>query len=227
MVRIAGLVVLAAAGLAVGVLAASGATSKPAVTRVTVTATEFRFTLSRRTIPTGAVVFTVVNRGKLAHDFKIAGRKTPLLKPGQSTTLRVTFARKGRYGYLCTVAGHAAAGMKGQLAVGMPAITTTAAPPVTATTTISGPATTVNVGMFEYRFDLSPTTIPAGKVTFVVTDDGSLVHNFDVVGVKAGAYLSPGQSETWTVGLAPGTYQIKCDVPFHADRGMAGTITVG
>ena len=224
--RIAGLVVLAAVGLATGVLAASGATSRP-VTRVTVSATEFEFTLSRQSVPIGTVVFTVVNRGKLAHDFRIAGHTTPLLKPGRSATLRVTFTRKGRYGYVCTVAGHAAAGMKGVLAVGTGPLTTPPSAPVTTTTTtITGPATTVDVGMYEYRFDLSQTTIPAGKVTFVVTNDGSLVHNFDVVGVKAGAYLSPGQSETWTVGLSPGTYDFKCDVPFHADRGMAGKITV-
>jgi hypothetical protein len=55
----------------------------------------------------------VKNVGKLKHDFEISGRKTKLLSPGQSDTLRVTFLRKGAYPYKCTVAGHAAAGMKG------------------------------------------------------------------------------------------------------------------
>ncbi|HEY8627755.1 MAG TPA: plastocyanin/azurin family copper-binding protein [Gaiellaceae bacterium] len=40
------------------------------------------------------------------------------------------------------------------------------------------------------------------------------------------ALLSRGQSETWTVGLPPGTYTYVCDVPFHADRGMTGALTV-
>ena len=85
---------------------------------VTVVAEEFSFTLSRRTAPVGTVIFTVVNKGKLSHDFKIAGKKTALIKPGKRTTLKVVFRKKGHYSYVCTVRGHAAAGMKGVLAVG-------------------------------------------------------------------------------------------------------------
>jgi uncharacterized cupredoxin-like copper-binding protein len=55
----------------------------------------------------------VTNVGAVPHDFSIAGRTTKLLSHGQSDTLRVTFLRKGTYPYKCTVAGHAAAGMKG------------------------------------------------------------------------------------------------------------------
>jgi iron uptake system component EfeO len=79
---------------------------------VTVTATEFKFKLSAASAPHGTVVFTLVNKGKLPHDFKIAGKKTPLLKPGKSAKLTVTL-KAGKYKYICTVAGHAAAGMKG------------------------------------------------------------------------------------------------------------------
>jgi uncharacterized cupredoxin-like copper-binding protein len=52
------------------------------------------------------------------------------------------------------------------------------------------------------------------------------VHNFDIEGVKVGALLAPGTSETWTVALAPGTYIYQCDVPFHAQRGMIANLTV-
>lgn len=76
---------------------------------------ELRFTLSKRTVPEGLVTFTVTNRGKLAHDFKIAGKKTPLVKAGRRTSLKVTFKKAGRYPFLCTVPGHAAGGMKGVL----------------------------------------------------------------------------------------------------------------
>jgi uncharacterized cupredoxin-like copper-binding protein len=86
--------------------------------------------------------------------------------------------------------------------------------------------TTVNVGMFEYRFELSQNTVPSGTVTFVITNKGTEQHNFDISGVKAGAILAPGQSETWTVALAPKTYNYVCDVPFHIDRGMVGQLTV-
>jgi len=51
------------------------------------------------------------------HNFKIDGKKTPLLQPGKSAALVVTFKKPGKYSYLCTVPGHAAAGMKGVFTV--------------------------------------------------------------------------------------------------------------
>jgi uncharacterized cupredoxin-like copper-binding protein len=109
----------AAALLAVvGVVAAPalGARTHAAGTAVTVTATEFHFKLSKTSVPHGSVTFTVVNKGKLSHDFKIGGKKTPLIKPGKSAKLTVTL-KKGKAAYLCTVPSHAAAGMKGTLTV--------------------------------------------------------------------------------------------------------------
>jgi len=90
------------------------------ITTVSVTAgkpSEFRFKLSKLSVPDGIVIFKVTNSGALPHDFKISGRKTPLLSPGQSNTLRVTIRKAGAYPFICTVSGHAAAGMKGVLKV--------------------------------------------------------------------------------------------------------------
>lgn len=86
-------------------------------TRVTVVMKEFRFVLSTRTVRVGAITFRLVNRGRLAHDIKIAGRKSARIAPGKRGLLRVVFRRAGRYPYRCTVPGHAAAGMKGVLKV--------------------------------------------------------------------------------------------------------------
>jgi plastocyanin len=86
--------------------------------------------------------------------------------------------------------------------------------------------TTVQVGMFEYRFDLSQTSVPSGQVTFVITNKGQEVHNFSVAGFRAGTLLSPGGTETYTIAMPPGTYTYVCDVPFHAERGMTGVLTV-
>jgi plastocyanin len=83
-------------------------------TKVTVTAKGFKFTLSRRSAPHGKVTFRLVNKGPLAHDFKIAGKKTPVIKKGKSASITVTLKRGKTYSYLCTVPGHAAAGMKGK-----------------------------------------------------------------------------------------------------------------
>ena len=90
------------------------------VSAVNVTAgkpSEFGFTLSKKTVPIGTVTFLVINKGALPHDFQISGHKTKLLVPGQAQTLKVTFKKAGQYPYLCTVTGHAAAGMKGTLTV--------------------------------------------------------------------------------------------------------------
>ena len=88
----------------------------PAATTVTVTMTEFKFALSKKAFPKGSVTFKLVNKGKVDHDFKIAGKKSKLIKPGKSGSLTVTLT-KGTKAYICTVAGHAAAGMKGSLKV--------------------------------------------------------------------------------------------------------------
>ena len=87
--------------------------SESVTTPVRVTGKEFSFALSRKSGPRGTFVFRLTNRGSLPHDLKIVGKKTPLLQPGKSATLTVKIVKSGRFPYLCTVPGHAAAGMKG------------------------------------------------------------------------------------------------------------------
>jgi uncharacterized cupredoxin-like copper-binding protein len=111
-------------GLALGAFVALSAVAPLALgsshagttTTVSVKASEFKFVLSRKTAPHGTVVFKVVNKGHVAHDFKIAGKKTVKLKPGKSAILKVTL-KKGTYRYICTVDAHAVAGMKGTFKV--------------------------------------------------------------------------------------------------------------
>ena len=113
-------VVGALAALTVAVTGAFGGPAKSTATTVAVTSgkpSEFKFTLSKKIVPKGVTTFKVVNRGAISHDFKIAGKKTPSLKTGKTATIRATFAKAGKYAYLCTLPGHAAAGMKGVLVV--------------------------------------------------------------------------------------------------------------
>ena len=47
----------------------------------------------------------------------INNQQTPSIDPSSTATLKVTFAKPGNYPYLCTIPGHAEAGMKGVLKV--------------------------------------------------------------------------------------------------------------
>lgn len=118
----------------------SAATQKVSI--ITVTAgkpSELAFKLSKSSlVPVGTVTFKVTNMGVAYHNFKICtipvpsaagaqnaciGTSTWTLKHGQSQTLTVKFSLPGTYEFLCTVPGHAAAGMKGLFGVGV-AVTT-------------------------------------------------------------------------------------------------------
>jgi uncharacterized cupredoxin-like copper-binding protein len=105
-------VAFAAFALAGPAVAAPAHARHAAGSPVKVTASEFKFKLSSSSVTAGSVTFTIVNRGKLAHDFAIAGKKSALIAPGKSGKLTVTL-KTGKYPYKCTVPGHAAAGMKG------------------------------------------------------------------------------------------------------------------
>jgi uncharacterized cupredoxin-like copper-binding protein len=98
-------------------LAAPSHHAATSATTITVTATEFKFKLSKTSAPKGSVTFKLVNKGKLQHDFKINGKKTATIAGGKTASVTVTFAKAGKFPYLCTVPGHAAAGMKGTFTV--------------------------------------------------------------------------------------------------------------
>jgi uncharacterized cupredoxin-like copper-binding protein len=92
--------------------------ASPTATTIQVKGGEFFFRLSTKSIARpGKVTFVFKNIGHVAHDFKINGKTTPLIKPGKTTRLVVTFKKKKKYPYVCTVPGHAAAGMKGVFTV--------------------------------------------------------------------------------------------------------------
>jgi len=110
--------VIAAVALISTAAAVAGSASHNSATATTVKVTmkEFKFILSKSSVPHGKVTFMLVNKGAVAHDFKIAGKKSKLVQPRKTGTLTVTLT-KGRLPYKCTVPGHAAAGMKGVLKV--------------------------------------------------------------------------------------------------------------
>lgn len=114
------LAIVLASALAVTAVVASGAFAQKQVTPVTVTVTmtEFRFKLSRTTVPKGRpIVFKVFNKGRSAHDFDFPSKGTPFIAPTKSFVLRLTFSKGGIFRYICTVPRHVQLGMAGKLTV--------------------------------------------------------------------------------------------------------------
>jgi plastocyanin len=105
------LVVLSAA--LAGLLAPNAA----APARLGVTATEFRFSLSRTTLKRGPAIIELDNLGEDVHDLRlhrVGGSRTfsiPETKPGRRAELQLRL-RPGRYHVWCSVANHRALGME-------------------------------------------------------------------------------------------------------------------
>ena len=99
-----------------GVGAAAAQPSAVRTTTVHVTAKDFSFALSTKTVRHGRIVFSIRNAGRSDHNFEIHGHTSKTIGPGKSTTLTVTLS-PGHYPYKCAVDSHAELGMKGVLRV--------------------------------------------------------------------------------------------------------------
>ena len=105
-----------------------------------------------------------------------------------------------------------------------------------------GTTITVTVGKpSELAFTLSKkASIPAGPVTFKVTNKGAGTHNFEICTTtsknatankcpgkgKVTKFLAAGQSDTITVTLTKGLYEFLCTLTGHAAGGMKGILGV-
>ena len=108
--------VFAASVVAFGTAAAwARATHRAALktTTIRVSTHNSRYVLSAKSAPRGLVIFKITNPATQPHDFNIKHRTSKLLTTGQSTTLRVTFLRKGHYVYKDTFDHHASFGCRG------------------------------------------------------------------------------------------------------------------
>src|SRR2546426_5750358 len=78
-----------------------------------------------------------------------------------------------------------------------------------------GAPVAVSAKLSEWKVELSASTVPAGTVTFTVTNAGSIPHGFEVEGKgieKEIERIQPGASDTLTLTLTPGTYEVYCPV---------------
>jgi len=120
----------------------------------------------------------------------------------------------------------------------------------------SGAASAGAVAVSLQQWSITPTatTVPSGSVTFDVSNEGTIPHEFvvmstdtaaadfpvtsfegeserfdeDTVGTNAGETgdMKPGTTKTLTVDLAPGHYAFVCNLPAHYGQGMHVDFTV-
>jgi len=73
------------------------------------------FTGIPTTLKAGTYTFAYTNSSGIGHNLKVGAKKTPTFDEG-TKSITVTL-KKGKVAYLCTVPGHAAAGMRGTITV--------------------------------------------------------------------------------------------------------------
>jgi glucose/arabinose dehydrogenase len=165
------------AGVLAGAAPARDIATRTVVIRVT--AKDFSFTLSRRSVPAGSTVrFVVGNQGGVAHDFAIADKRTRLLRHGQSQAITVSFPRKASIRYVCTVPGHARLGMEGVFAVGKKP-TAAKQPPPPPTVPIADAVQLTKIGDFGRPVLV---TAPAGDSRLFVVDQTGTIRVVDADG---------------------------------------------
>ena len=148
---------LAAGAVASSAIFSTHATKATVITVVAGKPGELAFQLSKSTkLKIGTYTFKVTNKGLGFHTFKFCtapvktaakntcvGKVTKTLKPGQSASFTVVIKKAGKYEYLCSIPGHAAAGMKGLIGFG---VAVKPAPKPTTTTGTTGTTTTTPTG---------------------------------------------------------------------------------
>ncbi len=111
-------------------------------------------------------------------------------------------------------------------------------------------ATAVDVSLKEFEIGLSMDSALADTVTFNVSNDGTVLHNFRVIRTEddpadlpvdedtfmvdetqvdvaaSSDDLDAGQTEEVTADLEAGSYVLICNVPTHYDAGMRTAFTV-
>lgn len=104
--------------------------------------------------------------------------------------------------------------------------------------------TSASVGAAEFAFDPADVSLTAGaEATVELTNNGAVEHNWTVLNageeiaaesefdqsmvLAAVDNTAPGESNSVSLTLEPGDYQVICTIPGHLDAGMTGTVSAG
>jgi FtsP/CotA-like multicopper oxidase with cupredoxin domain len=153
-------------------------------------------------IPAGPTVLELTNTGSQVHNLSVVelNKDSGPVQPGATVRLDLGTVKDGTYNMLCTIAGHAAAGMTGMLHVGGAAGAGAAA----------GPTTTMDAAAMDAQMTAVAKTFPAKTAGHggedlapVVQPDGT--KQFDLTAEIVDWEVSPGKTvKAWTYnGVVP------------------------
>jgi uncharacterized cupredoxin-like copper-binding protein len=107
-----------------------------------------------------------------------------------------------------------------------------------------GQTSIVRVVEKEMTTSMKPSSVPAGRVTFIVRNGGNVEHELVVLRGAGRAHVShfkaleggrnlgevedvePGKTKSFTVTLKPGKYTLLCNIAGHYMLGMHSVLTV-
>ena len=95
---------------------------------------------------------------------------------------------------------------------------------MTGATGATGANADVSVSLNNYLFDPGTVKVDEGDVVAVRNGNARTPHTFTVVAENVDLELAPLTTETVTIDLAPGTYELICR--FHESLGMTATLKV-
>jgi plastocyanin len=101
----------------------------------------------------------------------------------------------------------------------------------TFSTAASAQLVSLPVTLTEWKVELARDTVPAGPITFRLSNKGTITHGFYVRGegtAKGAREIPAGESGSLTLTLKPGTYELYCPMSdnSHKAAGMVRKLVV-
>ena len=114
------------------------------------------------------------------------------------------------------------------LVLGVVAVVAMKSGPSAESSSSASGSSVVEVTLTEFKVVFNPSVVPAGDVTFTVTNGGAVEHNFAIPSLNVRtAMLKAGESATLEVkALEVGEVEYLCEVAGHSAAGMTGKLSV-
>jgi len=183
-----------------------------AVTTVPLTLADLKIEPAMPEVPAGPIVLKLTNTGSQAHNLSVPAldKDSGDVQPGATVSLDLGNVAAGAYDMMCTIAGHAAAGMTGMLHVGGAASGGAASGAAAGDASSPAPPTTMDAAAMDAQMAEVAKAFPAktaghgGEVLApVVQPDGT--KEFDLTAEVVDWEVSPGKTvKAWTYnGVVP------------------------